>query len=58
MYKEKAHQIDHEGISSTQPRSRQYIWIIKGKRLAEYVRMSCTQDEEMHGSVDGQLLEH
>ncbi len=43
MYMERAHGIGDEGISSILHRPKQHIWIIEGKRLAESVRISCTE---------------
>jgi hypothetical protein len=41
QYLVEAHHLDHGGVNNMLMRSRNYVWIVRGARMAEWVRKRC-----------------
>ena len=41
QYRVEAHALDHGGVNNMLMRTRNHVWIVRGARMAEWVRKGC-----------------
>ena len=56
LYMSRAHSIDHSGVDRSLARSRNDVWIVKGRKVAKKVRENCFKCKLREKNLEKQLM--